>query len=86
MTGDDWGLRDYYAGVEDPNVSYTIILVEGEALPLAVVRQTGAVEEAFTHNLRWEPSDLLGRRPPSSAGRSSGSSAPPTVSSSNWCR
>ncbi|WP_086666545.1 hypothetical protein [Lentzea kentuckyensis] len=63
MTGADWGLRDYYAGVEDPNVSYTIILVAGEALPLAVVRQTGAVEEAFTHNLRWEPSDLLSRVP-----------------------
>jgi hypothetical protein len=63
MTSADWGLRDYYAGVEDPNVSYTIILVEGEQLPLAVVRQTGSLEEAFTHTLRWEPSDLLGRVP-----------------------
>jgi hypothetical protein len=63
MTNSDWGLRDRYAGVEDPNIGYTIILVAGEQLPLAVVRQTGAVEEAFTHNLRWEPSDLLGRVP-----------------------
>ncbi|SFR05275.1 hypothetical protein SAMN04488564_102740 [Lentzea waywayandensis] len=28
-----------------------------------MVRLTGAVEEAFTHDLRWEPSDLLGRVP-----------------------
>ncbi|MEV6235340.1 hypothetical protein [Lentzea sp. NPDC051838] len=61
MINEDWGLRDFYAGVEDPNVSYTIILVAGEQLPLAVVRQTGTVEEAFTHTLRWEPSDLLSR-------------------------
>ncbi|MDT7783360.1 MAG: hypothetical protein QOF58_1779 [Pseudonocardiales bacterium] len=63
MISEEWGLRDYYAGVEDPNVSYTIILVAGEQLPLAVVRKTGAVEEAFTHTLRWEPSDLLSRVP-----------------------
>lgn len=63
MTGSDWAFRDYYAGVEDPNVNYTIILVEGEQLPLAVVRLTDGVEEAFTHTLRWEPSDLLSRVP-----------------------
>ncbi|MDX8142311.1 hypothetical protein SK854_09320 [Lentzea sp. BCCO 10_0061] len=46
-----------------PEARYVIILVEGQGLPLAVVRLTGAVEEAFTHDLRWEPSDLLGRVP-----------------------
>lgn len=60
---ENWGLRDYYAGVEDPNVRYVIILVAGQGLPLAVVRLTGTVEEAFTHNLRWEPSTLLSRVP-----------------------
>ncbi|KOV83819.1 hypothetical protein ADL03_19135 [Nocardia sp. NRRL S-836] len=49
--------------MDDPDVSYTVILVEGEQLPLAVVRRTGRREEAFTHTLRWEPSDLLSRVP-----------------------
>lgn len=47
----------------DPNARYVVVLVEGQRLPLAVVRVTGAVEEAFTHDLRWEPSELLGRVP-----------------------
>ncbi len=63
MSHADWGLRDYYAGDEDPNVRYLVILVEGEQLPHAVVRLTGTTEEAFTHNLTWEPSDLLSRVP-----------------------
>ncbi|GAA2822131.1 hypothetical protein [Crossiella cryophila] len=42
---------------------YTLISVAGQRLPHAVVRVTGEVEEAFTHNLRWEPSDLLSRVP-----------------------
>ncbi|MEV6906579.1 hypothetical protein [Amycolatopsis sp. NPDC051071] len=63
MSRSDWGLRDYYAGDEDPNIRYVVILVEGERLPHAVVRLTGTTEEAFTHNLRWEPSDLLHRVP-----------------------
>lgn len=63
MVDSDWGLRDYYAGDEDPNVTYTVILVAGQSLPLAVVRLTGGVEEAFTHDLRWEPSTLLSRVP-----------------------
>ncbi|MEU3622224.1 hypothetical protein BS329_33355 [Amycolatopsis coloradensis] len=63
MSSTDWGLRDYYAGDEDPNVRYLVILVEGERLPHAVVRLTGTTEEAFTHNLTWEPSDLLSRLP-----------------------
>lgn len=63
MDVDTWGLRDFFPGDEDPNVRYVIILVEGQGLPLAVVRLTGTVEEAFTHNLCWEPSDLLGRAP-----------------------
>jgi hypothetical protein len=46
-----------------PEARHLVILVEGQELPLAVVRLTGAVEEAFTHDLRWEPSDLLGRVP-----------------------
>ncbi|MGW6443146.1 hypothetical protein [Lentzea sp. NPDC055074] len=50
-------------GSEDPSVRYVVVLVGGQRLPLAVVRVTGAVEEAFTHELRWEPSDLLGRVP-----------------------
>ncbi|MFJ5986667.1 hypothetical protein [Lentzea sp. NPDC092896] len=44
-------------------VRYVIILVEGQGLPLAVVRLTGTVEEAFTHDLGWAPSELLGRVP-----------------------
>lgn len=63
MSHSDWGLRDYYAGDEDPNVRYVVILVEGERLPHAVVRLTGTTEEAFTHNLIWESSDLLSRVP-----------------------
>ena len=58
---DSWGPRDHYAAEEDPNVRYVIILVEGQRLPHAVVRLTGTVEEAFGHELRWEPSDLLSR-------------------------
>jgi hypothetical protein len=46
-----------------PEARHLVIRVEGQELPLAVVRLTGAVEEAFTHELRWEPADLLGRLP-----------------------
>lgn len=46
-----------------PDARYVVVLVEGQRLPLAVVRVTGAVEEAFTHDLRWKPSELLGRVP-----------------------
>ncbi|GHH28885.1 hypothetical protein [Lentzea cavernae] len=45
------------------DVGHVVVLVEGQELPLAVVRVTGAVEEAFTHDLRWEPSALLSRVP-----------------------
>ncbi|EME52058.1 hypothetical protein [Amycolatopsis decaplanina] len=63
MRDTNWGLRDYYAADEDPNVRYLVILVEGERLPHAVVRLTGTTEDAFTHNLMWEPSNLLSRVP-----------------------
>ncbi|MFI6102261.1 hypothetical protein ACIA8G_42490 [Lentzea sp. NPDC051213] len=45
------------------SVKYFVILVEGQRTPHAVVRLTGAVEEAFTHTLRWEPANLLSRVP-----------------------
>ncbi|MEV6710771.1 hypothetical protein AB0M48_01910 [Lentzea sp. NPDC051208] len=56
-------MGDYCASEEDPNVRYVVIHVDGQRLPLAVVRLTGEAEEAFTHDLRWEPSDLLSRVP-----------------------
>lgn len=59
----DWGLRDFYAGSADDNARYVVVLVEGERLPLAVVRVAGENEEAFTRDLVWEPSDLLSRGP-----------------------
>ncbi|MDX3661681.1 hypothetical protein PV646_30630 [Streptomyces sp. ID05-26A] len=53
-------MGDYSTG---PDARYVVVLVEGQHLPLAVVRVTGAAEEAFTHDLRWEPSELLARVP-----------------------
>ncbi|GAA2822122.1 hypothetical protein [Crossiella cryophila] len=59
----NWGLRDFYGGVEDENVRYTVIHIEGRQLPHAVVRMTGTVEEAFTHDLHWQPATLLSQVP-----------------------
>lgn len=56
-------MGDYSASEEGPDVRYVVVHVDGQRLPLAVVRLTGEVEESFTHDLRWEPSDLLGRVP-----------------------
>ncbi|SDJ00090.1 hypothetical protein SAMN04488074_101247 [Lentzea albidocapillata subsp. violacea] len=56
-------MGDYSASEEDPDVRYVVVHVEGQRLPFAVVRLTGEAEEAFTHDLRWDPSDLLSRVP-----------------------
>ncbi|MCX2951153.1 hypothetical protein [Lentzea sp. NEAU-D7] len=56
-------MGDHHASEAGPDIRYVVIHVEGQRLPFAVVRLTGAVEEAFTHDLRWEPSDLLSRVP-----------------------
>ncbi|GAA2822136.1 hypothetical protein [Crossiella cryophila] len=42
---------------------YIQILVAGREIPRIVVRVTGTIEERFTQESRWEPSDLLSRVP-----------------------
>ncbi|MCO1576561.1 hypothetical protein M8C13_12445 [Crossiella sp. SN42] len=54
------GARDYQVD-EAENTRYVAIFVDGERSAHAVVRATGTVEEAFTRELRWGPSDLLSR-------------------------
>ncbi|RDI17124.1 hypothetical protein [Lentzea flaviverrucosa] len=56
-------MGDNSASEEGPDVRYVVVHGDGQRLPLAVVRLTGEAEESFTHDLRWEPSDLLSRVP-----------------------
>lgn len=57
----DWGLSDFYAGDADDGTRYVVIFIGNERPPHAVVRVRDGVEEAFTHELEWGPSDLLSR-------------------------